>query len=59
MFSTRTLGWSFCVQIFIPFITNNFWLVNKIVFMVVLCVKYFLSCGNIFVAWGRDFVNVA
>ena len=55
MFSAQDIS----VKIFILFITNNFWLVNKIVFMVVLCVKYFLSCGNIFVAWGRDFVNVA
>ena len=49
MFSAQDIS----VKIFILFITNNFWLVNKIVFTVVLCVKYFLSCGNIF--GGGDF----
>ena len=38
MFSAQDIS----VKIFILFITNNFWLVNKIVFTTILCVKYFL-----------------
>ena len=45
MFSTQDIS----VKIFMLFITNNFWLVNKIVFTSILCLKYFCERGNIFV----------